>query len=362
MFLRHRRMLVWLVGTAGAWAMLDFAYYGNTISSPEVLKVINPNGSLLYNTTLQMLIFVVFALPGYALAIWLLDKTGRKRIQCAGFTLMAAAFLVIGLVSGVSTSVAPFVIIFGVSYLFTEFGPNTTTFIYPAEIFPVSVRTTGHGISAAAGKLGAFAGAYLFPDMLASSMGLRGAETVAGCVCFVGLRSVRVAAARADGPEPGEPRDAGGGAARAASVAGRSLMGARIVVGIDGSEHGTAAFRWALDEARLREGEIIAIFAWQMPMIAVPGAFDRDEIERLSTAFLDDSIDAVADHTSVPIKRLVAQGDVSVSLIEASRDADMLVLGSRGRGGFAGLKLGSVSQACVQWAQCPVVIVKRPGD
>src|SRR6202167_4123872 len=58
-FLRNRRMLVWLVGTAGAWAMLDFAYYGNTISSPEVLKVINPNGSLLYNTTLQMLIFVV---------------------------------------------------------------------------------------------------------------------------------------------------------------------------------------------------------------------------------------------------------------------------------------------------------------
>jgi MFS family permease len=186
-FLRNRRMLVWLVGTAGAWAMLDFAYYGNTISSPEVLKVINPNGSLLYNTTLQMLIFIVFALPGYALAIWLLDKTGRKKIQCAGFFMMAAAFLVIGLVSGVTTAVAPFVIIFGVSYLFTEFGPNTTTFIYPAEIFPVNVRTTGHGISAAAGKMGAFAGAYLFPDMLASSMGLRGAETVAGCVCFVGL-------------------------------------------------------------------------------------------------------------------------------------------------------------------------------
>jgi MFS transporter, PHS family, inorganic phosphate transporter len=186
-FLQNRRMLVWLAGTAGAWAMLDFAYYGNTISSPEVLKVINPNGSLLYNTTLQMLIFVVFALPGYALAIWLLDKTGRKKIQCAGFTVMAAAFLVIGLVSGVTTTVAPFVIIFGVSYLFTEFGPNTTTFIYPAEIFPVNVRTTGHGISAAAGKLGAFAGAYLFPDMLASSMGLRGAETVAGCVCLLGL-------------------------------------------------------------------------------------------------------------------------------------------------------------------------------
>ncbi|MGA7833774.1 MAG: MFS transporter, partial [Acidimicrobiales bacterium] len=186
-FLHNKRMLVWLVATAGTWAMMDFAYYGNTISSPEVLKAINPHGSLLYNTTLQMLIFVVFALPGYALAIWLLDKTGRRKIQCTGFSVMAMAFLVIGLVSDVATSVAPFVIIFGVSYLFTEFGPNTTTFIYPAEIFPVNVRTTGHGISASAGKLGAFAGAFLFPDMLASSMGLRGAEDVAGCVCLFGL-------------------------------------------------------------------------------------------------------------------------------------------------------------------------------
>ena len=67
---------------------------------------------------------------------------------------------------GVTTTVVPFVLLYGISYFFTEFGPNTTTFIYPAEIFPVEVRTTGHGISAAAGKMGAFAGAYLFPVML----------------------------------------------------------------------------------------------------------------------------------------------------------------------------------------------------
>jgi MFS transporter, PHS family, inorganic phosphate transporter len=184
---RNRRMAFWLIGTAGAWAMLDFAYYGNTISSPEVLKVINPNGSLLHNTVLQGLIFAVFALPGYALAIRLLDRTGRKKIQCFGFMMMAVAFLLIGLVPGVTTTVAPFVILFGASYFFTEFGPNMTTFVYPAEIFPVDVRTTGHGISAAAGKLGAFAGAYLFPDLLASHFGLRGAEVVAGIVCILGL-------------------------------------------------------------------------------------------------------------------------------------------------------------------------------
>jgi MFS family permease len=183
----NRRLLFWLVGTAGAWALLDFAYYGNTISSPEVLKAINPDGTLLYNTLLQLLIFVVFALPGYALAIRLLDRTGRKTIQSVGFTMMAIAFLLIGLVPGITTTVAPFVILYGVSYFFTEFGPNTTTFVYPAEIFPVDVRATAHGISAAAGKMGAFAGAYLFPQMLASSLGLRGAEVVSGVVCLVGL-------------------------------------------------------------------------------------------------------------------------------------------------------------------------------
>jgi MFS transporter, PHS family, inorganic phosphate transporter len=86
-----------------------------------------------------------------------------------------------------SVTVAPFIALYGISYFFTEFGPNMTTFIYPAELYPVEVRTTGHGISAAAGKLGAFAGAYLFPDMLASSMGVRGAEVVAAAVSIAGL-------------------------------------------------------------------------------------------------------------------------------------------------------------------------------
>jgi MFS family permease len=142
---------------------------------------------LLHNTLLQLLIFSVFALPDYALAIRLLDRTGRKKIQCFGFVMMAVAFLLIGLVPGATTTVAPFVILFGASYFFTEFGPNMTTFVYPAEIFPVDVRTTAHGISAATGKLGAFAGAYLFPDLLASHFGLRGAEVVAGVVCILGL-------------------------------------------------------------------------------------------------------------------------------------------------------------------------------
>ena len=184
---RSRRMLLWLIGTAGCWALLDFCYYGNTISTPEILKLLNPHASLLHNTLVQLGIFVVFAVPGYVVAILLLDKTGRRSIQILGFGMMALMFLLIGIIPSVTTVALQFVLLYGISYFFTEFGPNTTTFIYPAEIFPVEVRTTGHGISAGAGKMGAFAGAFLFPDMLASSLGVRGAEIVAGAVAAVGM-------------------------------------------------------------------------------------------------------------------------------------------------------------------------------
>jgi PHS family inorganic phosphate transporter-like MFS transporter len=184
---RHRRMLIWLIGTASTWFLLDFCYYGNTISTPEILKLLNPHASLLDNTLVQLGIFAVFAVPGYIVAILLLDKTGRKSIQTLGFAMMGAMFLLIGLIPGVTVNAVPFILLFGISYFFTEFGPNTTTFIYPAELFPLEVRTTGHGVSAAAGKMGAFAGAYLFPVMLASSLGIRGAEIVAGIVSLAGL-------------------------------------------------------------------------------------------------------------------------------------------------------------------------------
>ena len=187
MLIQSKRMLVWLIGTAGAWALLDFCYYGNTISTPEILDLLNPHASLLHNTLVQLAIFAIFAVPGYVVAILLLDKTGRRRIQVLGFGLMGLMFLLIGLIPSVTKTALLFALLYGISYLFTEFGPNTTTFIYPAEIFPTQVRTTAHGISAGAGKLGAFLGAFLFPDFLASSLGVRGAEIIAAIVALVGM-------------------------------------------------------------------------------------------------------------------------------------------------------------------------------
>ena len=185
--IRNRRLLIWLVGAAGAWMLLDFCYYGNTISQPEIIKLANPNASELTTILLQLAIVAVFAVPGYIVAILLLDKVGRKSIQLLGFAVMALMFLLIGVIPGVSTTLAPFLILYGISYFFTEFGPNMTTFIYPAELFPTHVRTTGHGISAGCGKLGAFIGAFLFPDILASHLGLRGAMVISGVVAAAGL-------------------------------------------------------------------------------------------------------------------------------------------------------------------------------
>jgi MFS family permease len=183
---RNRRLLRWVIGASLAWCFLDFAYYGNTIASPTIIGLLSPTASLTHGTLIQLGIFVVFALPGYFVAIRYIDTMGRKTIQLMGFTMMALTYGLIAVIPSVSTTVAPFVIIFGVSYFFTEFGPNTTTFIYPAEIFPTEVRTTSHGIAAALGKMGGFAGTYLFTDML-NSWGIRGAEGVAGGVACLGI-------------------------------------------------------------------------------------------------------------------------------------------------------------------------------
>ena len=116
---------------------------------------------------MQLAIFAIAAAPGYLIAAVTIDRIGRKSIQMIGFVMMAVAFGAIAFIPDMSKLLLPFLIIYGVSYFFTEFGPNSTTFVYPAEIFPVKARTTGHGIAAATGKLGGFFGVFLFPILMA---------------------------------------------------------------------------------------------------------------------------------------------------------------------------------------------------
>jgi MFS family permease len=185
-FLANRRLLIMLTATAGTWFLLDYAYYGNTISTPQILSLISPSASTMTKIALQLAIFVVAAVPGYALAIARLDKIGHRRLQLLGFAMMAACFAVIGLVPGMTTLVVPFLLVYGVSYFFTEFGPNMTTFVMPSELFPVSMRATGHGISAGVGKFGAFIGVFLFP-VLQTSLGLRGTLLLTAGVSVLGF-------------------------------------------------------------------------------------------------------------------------------------------------------------------------------
>ena len=182
----ERRMLRWLAGASLAWLLFDFVYYGNTISSPVIVKMIAPHASLIDQTEIVLAIFAVAALPGYVLAAATIDRIGRKLLQCLGFALMAVAFAGMWLVPGATTTLLPFLLLFGATYFFSEFGPNTTTFVYPAEIFPVRVRTTCHGIAAAAGKIGAFIGTYALTALL-PVIGLGRTSAIVAGVSVLGL-------------------------------------------------------------------------------------------------------------------------------------------------------------------------------
>ena len=189
MFLARHQPSPWLRlprRTAGTWFLLDYAYYGNTISTPQILGLISPGASTMTKIAIQLAIFVVAAMPGYVLAIARLDRIGHRRLQLLGFAMMGLCFLVIAVIPGMTTVVVPFLLVYGVSYFFTEFGPNMTTFVMPSEIYPVSMRATGHGISAGVGKFGAFIGVFLFP-ILEDSLGLRGTLLLTAGVSVLGF-------------------------------------------------------------------------------------------------------------------------------------------------------------------------------
>ena len=194
--LTSKPFLLRLIGTAGSWFLMDIAFYGNSVSSPLILKLLQPKGTLLDHTLISLAIFAVAAFPGYWLAVFMMDRIGRKRIQWQGFAVMTAAFALIWLLPDGATAVGVFLPLFAISYFFIEFGPNETTFVYPSEIFPTSVRGTGDGISAAAGKFGAFLGALFVPHLL-TAVGISGVMGVMAGVSAIGIVLTLVAL-----PEP----------------------------------------------------------------------------------------------------------------------------------------------------------------
>lgn len=183
--LLSKKWLLCLLGTAGAWFLLDVAFYGNAISSLLIINALHPNATLLSQTMISAFLFLVFAVPGYALAAKYVDKIGRKPLQYLGFFMMALMYALIAIIPGLQQKIFLFIALFGISFFFVNFGPNTTTFLIPSEIYPTSIRARAHGISAAIGKIGAFMGAFLLPFLLKkigvfSTMGFMSAVAVLG--------------------------------------------------------------------------------------------------------------------------------------------------------------------------------------
>ncbi len=136
----------------------------------------------------------------------------------------------------------------------------------------------------------------------------------------------------------------------------------RIVVGTDGSEPSQRALTWAAEEARLRRAELEIVVAWEFPIVNYYGfsaAARPEELEAAARERLDAAAASVRTDGLVLSTSLV-EGAPAPVLLDQAKGADLLVVGSRGHGGFSGLLLGSVSQHCVTHAPCTVVVV-RPG-
>ncbi len=136
----------------------------------------------------------------------------------------------------------------------------------------------------------------------------------------------------------------------------------RVVVGVDGSPSSERALRWAVEHARNAHRPVLAVLAWQLTTLPARPAARGDqsvspltEWEGLARTLLHDTVShAVGD---ADVEELVVHRPAAAGLLEAVRPADLLVLGERGRGGFARLLLGSVSRQCAEHAPCPVVVV-----
>lgn len=135
----------------------------------------------------------------------------------------------------------------------------------------------------------------------------------------------------------------------------------RLVVGVDGSDGSAAALTWALAEARLRSAELDLLVAWQYPVLTTLPAYGSmptvEQMEATAQETVERSLALAGGADGVVVHVLVAEGPAGPGLVAAAAGADLLVVGSRGHGAFAGMLLGSVSQYAVVHAPCPVVVV-----
>ncbi|WQF83610.1 Putative major facilitator, sugar transporter, major facilitator superfamily [Colletotrichum destructivum] len=169
---KHFKMLM---GTALSWFFLDLAFYGLGLNSTVVLQTIGfADGDNFYerlhNQAIGLIILACAgAIPGYWTSVFTIDTIGRKPIQIMGFFILTVIFCILGFMLH-QLSDAVFITIYVIGQFFFNFGPNTTTFIVPGECFPTRYRSTGHGISAAMGKVGAILAQVISIPLLAKDV------------------------------------------------------------------------------------------------------------------------------------------------------------------------------------------------
>ncbi|KAL5711711.1 putative inorganic phosphate transporter 1-7 [Ranunculus cassubicifolius] len=169
-----RRHGLHLLGTTSTWFLLDIAFYSQNLFQKDIFsavgwipkaKTMNAIQEVFKIARAQTLIALCSTVPGYWFTVFLIDHIGRFVIQLMGFFFMTVFMFALAIPYDHWTKPdnrIGFIVMYALTFFFANFGPNSTTFIVPAEIFPARLRSTCHGISAAAGKAGAIVGAFGF--------------------------------------------------------------------------------------------------------------------------------------------------------------------------------------------------------
>lgn len=169
-----RRHGLHLLGCTVCWLVLDITFYALNLFMKDIFTKVrllpdpsanDPLNRMTKLTAVHTAIAVCGTLPGYFFTVALVDRIGRVKIQLLGFTMMSVFILCLAVPYGYWTEQGnkyAFGSMYAMIFFFANFGPNTTTFIVPAEIFPARLRSTCHGISGAFGKIGAIIGVFGF--------------------------------------------------------------------------------------------------------------------------------------------------------------------------------------------------------
>jgi PHS family inorganic phosphate transporter-like MFS transporter len=181
-----------LLGTAGSWFIFDIVFYANALFSSTILSLlkldsVSDSFTKVKNLSTESVYIALMGLPGYYVAVLLINKLPRRIQAKLGFAFLALIYFIMGIwFDRISAYPALFLILYGLTFFIANVGPNTTTFVVPTEVFSEEIRSTCHGISAASGKLGAVVGAAIMPFMQAH-FGLAGVMICSGSIALVGL-------------------------------------------------------------------------------------------------------------------------------------------------------------------------------